>query len=207
MKKLILTLALALVAMVASAEFSVGQLKYEVLASGEVECKGFTSTALAQNPTSVFIPGSVKSQGTEYKVYSIAANAFKNCTSLKYMYADWGIVEIVHDAFSGCSALYSVRLPSTIKVIDTYAFYNCSSMSVFGIAATTVPTVASSAFTGMKKCNVHVATQAAVNAYNNSAYWRNIDLDGSVARTPNLAYDFVDNNRYYLIHTDRKSVV
>ncbi|MBR1804005.1 MAG: leucine-rich repeat protein [Muribaculaceae bacterium] len=193
----------ALIALAASAEFSVGSLNYNLLSNGEVECTGFTSAALAQNPTTVTIPGRVKTQGVEYKVYNIAANAFKNRTSLKSVYVDWGIVEIGHDAFNGCTALYSVRLPSTITTIETYAFANCTSMGVFGIAATTRPFTASSAFQNMKKCNVHVATEAARPAYNSSTIWTSIDTDGSVARTPNLACDFSVANRYYIIHTGR----
>ena len=203
MKKILLFLVSLLMAMSASASFNVGSLVFNQLASGEVEVVGFTSTALAQNPTSVYIPGRVTMLGTEYKVYSIAANAFKSCTSLRYVYVDWGIVEIGHDAFYGCTNLYSVRLPSTITVIDTYAFGSCSSMTVFGIAATTPPFAASSAFDGMKKCNVHVATEAARTTYNASSVWTRIDTDGNVARTPNLAHDFSASNRYYLIHTAR----
>lgn len=203
MKKLILSFIAALMAFAASAEFSVGQLRYEVLQSGEVECTGFTSTALAQNPTTVTIPGRVTSSGTVYKVYNIASSAFQNSTSLQSVYVDWGIVVIGHDAFNGCSKLYSVRLPSTITTIETYAFANCTSMGVFGIAATTRPFVASSAFYNMKKCNVHVATEAARPSYNSSTIWTNIDTDGSVARTPNLACDFNVANRYYIIHTGR----
>ena len=52
MKKILLFLMSALMAIAASAEFNVGQLTYNVLASGEVECTGFTSAALAQNPDS-----------------------------------------------------------------------------------------------------------------------------------------------------------
>ncbi|MBO4871732.1 MAG: leucine-rich repeat protein [Muribaculaceae bacterium] len=203
MKKILLLLVLALTAMMANAEFNVGSYRYNVLQSGEVECTGFSSTALTQNPTSAYIPGRVTLSGTEYKVYSIAANAFKNNTTLRYVQVDWGVVAIDHEAFYGCTSLYSVRLPSTITRLDTYAFGNCTSMTVFGIAATTLPYVASSAFDGMKKCNVHVATEAARTAYNASSIWTRIDTDGSVARTPNLAFDFADANRYYVIHTAR----
>ena len=205
MKKILLFLVSALVALAASAEltFSVGQLNYSVISSGEVQCDGFTSAALAQNPTTANIPGRVTYNGTEYKVNRIGAIAFKYCTSLKYVYVDWGIVEIGQQAFNGCSALYSVRLPSTLTTILENAFADCTSMNVFAIATATPPTTASTSFLRMKKCNVHVATSLARYRFNNSSVWTGIDSDGSVERTPNLAYDFIASGRYYVIHTDR----
>ncbi len=203
MKKTLLLLVGALVALTASADYNVGQLKYNLLSGGEVECTGFTSTALAQNPTTANIPGRVTIQGTEYRVNSIASGAFKNCTSLRSVYVDWGITAVYSEAFYGCTALYSVKLPSTMATLDTYAFGNCTSMSVFAIAAETPPFVAGSAFSGMKKCNVHVATEAARTTYSASTIWKNIDTDGNVSRTPTLAYDFTASNLYYVIHTGR----
>lgn len=204
MKKFFTFILTALMAMGTNAlDFSVGQLNYRTLSNGEVECDGFTDAALAQNPTSVTIPGRVAYSGTEYKVYSIAAIAFKFCTSLKYVTVDWGIVEIGQQAFSNCSSIYIVRLPSTVTTIKENAFADCTSMGSFGIAATTPPQTTSTSFARMKKCDVHVATQAAVTAYNSNSTWTAIDSDGSVQRMPNLACDFSDDNRYYIIHTGR----
>ncbi|MBO7609412.1 MAG: leucine-rich repeat protein [Muribaculaceae bacterium] len=205
MKKVVFFLMSALMAIAANAEltFSVGQLNYSAIGNGEVECTGFTSAALAQNPTTANIPGRVTYSGTEYRVYRIAAIAFKYCSSLKYVYVDWGIVEIGQQAFNGCSALYSVRLPSTLASIKENAFADCTSMRVFGIAATTPPTTTSTSFARMNKCDVHVSTSNARTAYVSNSTWTGIDSDGNVSRSPHLAHDFSESGRYYIIHTDR----
>ena len=93
MKKILLFLICALAVITASAEltFSVGQMSYSVVSDGEVQCNGFTSAALAQNPTTANIPGRVAYNGTEYKVKRVGDIAFKYCSSLKYVYVDWGI--------------------------------------------------------------------------------------------------------------------
>lgn len=205
MKKFFLFLICAFAMMSSKAEttFTVGSLNYSFLSNGEVQCDGFSTTALAQNAVSVHIPGRVAYNGTEYKVYSVGPIAFKYCSSLKNVYVDWGIVEIGQQAFYGCSALTNVQLPSTVTSILENAFADCTSMAVFAIAAATPPTTASTSFARMKKCAVHVSTEQALYKFNNSSVWTGIDSDATVARTPSLAYDLLSSGRYYVIHSDR----
>ena len=205
MKKILLFLICVLAVITASAEltFSVGQMSYSVVSDGEVQCNGFTSAALAQNPTTANIPGRVAYNGTEYKVKRVGDIAFKYCSSLKYVYVDWGITEIGQQAFNSCSALSYVRLPSTVTAILENAFADCTSMSVFAIAAATPPTTTTTTFSRMKKCDVHVATTTARYKFNTSYVWKDIDTDGSVACTPTLAFDFSASGRFYVIHTGR----
>ena len=78
------------------------------------------------------IPG----KDSEGRVVSyIKDYSFKNCTFIKTLILDEGIVEINGGAFQGCTNLTSVTFPESLRVIDTFAFYGCTSLESIYINA------------------------------------------------------------------------
>ena len=75
---------------------------------------------------SVTLPGNVT---------TISANAFRSCSALSDLNLSEGLTKILgsvnynYGAFCDCVSLPSVVLPSTIRTISTYAFYNCQSLA------------------------------------------------------------------------------
>lgn len=105
---------------------------------------------------------------------SIGASAFANCSRLT------GVVEMPNDiisipesTFKGCSQLEGVILPRTMENIGANAFQNCYQLNSITCKATTPPTVASTAFSGVAKDNFTVEVpEAAVMEYSTAPVWK-----------------------------------
>ena len=105
---------------------------------------------------------------------SIGASAFANCSRLT------GVVEIPNDlislpesVFAGCKQLGGVILPRTMENIGANAFQNCYQLNSITCKATTPPTVASTAFSGVAKDNFTVEVpEAAVMEYLTAPVWK-----------------------------------
>ena len=69
--------------------------------------------------TSVTIPSSVT---------KICDWAFEDCTSLKRVNLQNGLLEIGISAFQNCRALTDIKIPSTVKKIAKWAFWDCVSL-------------------------------------------------------------------------------
>lgn len=203
MKKILLTLMLAVAALTSQAltEFSVGQLKYYIETNGDAFCNGLSASA--GNPTSITIPGRVTYNGTTYYVTNIATNAFKNNTTLQQVRVGWGVQQIGSASFMGCTALKYVWLPSSTTVIYNQAFQNCTSMLQFQIAAPTPPTFyGDKTFYNMNPCSVITALQSSVSAYNASSQLVAADSNGSITYNGNAANDFNYNGLSWVITSD-----
>ena len=202
MKKILLTLSFALVAMYASAYFKVGNIYYqpdEQADDGTCWVRDSPYYGGYDGLTDITIPGRVTYNGREYRVTSIGSEAFKNVTTLQRVRLGWGVEEIGSSAFAGCTGLKYVFLPSTLTHIYNYAFQNCSSMTEMGVAAPTPPTLSSYALSGMRTCNVLTAIQTNASSYNAVSAWKAADSNGSVSYSGVKANDFVENGLCYVI--------
>lgn len=133
-------------------------------------------------PESLIIIGAYAFQWNEFSgelilpkdLASIGQSAFDYCSRLT------GVVEIPNDivslpesVFSNCSSLQGVILPRTIENIGAYAFLNCYQLNSITCKATTPPTVAATAFSGVAKDNFTVEVpEAAVNEYSTAPVWK-----------------------------------
>ena len=202
MKKILLTLAMALVTVYASAYFKVGDIYYqpdEQADDGTCWVRDSPYYGGYDGLTDITIPGRVTYNGREYRVTSIGSEAFKNVTTLQRVRLGWGVEEIGSSAFAGCTNLRYVFLPSTLTHIYNYAFQNCSSMTEMGVAAPTPPTLSSYALSGMRTCNVLTAIQTNASSYNAVSAWKAADSNGSVSYSGVKANDFVENGLCYVI--------
>lgn len=106
-----------------STEFTVDKLKYDVtdLVANTVEItSGYGDGALN-------IPATVTYAGTEYKVTSIGAEAFYDCSFTSVTIPD-GVTIIKYSAFKGCTDLTEVTFGNSITTIEYSAFYYCLSL-------------------------------------------------------------------------------
>lgn len=106
-----------------STEFTVDKLKYDVtdLVANTVEItSGYGDGALN-------IPATVTYAGTEYKVTSIGAEAFYDCSFTSVTIPD-GVTIIKYGAFQNCTELTEVTFGNSITTIEYSAFYYCLSL-------------------------------------------------------------------------------
>ncbi len=168
MKKLLLFIMSAMVAIAASADFVYGDFTFNVQSDGTATIFGFKS-GYTGNPTSITIPGYVFDSSVQkyFQVKTIGPSAFHDKTSLQRVTIEYGVENIHQSAFNGCTSLNIVDLPSSIKRIDNYAFYKAP-ITMINCAAETMPTISSNAFYGL----------AAVSG---SRYWTCATPDGMTA--------------------------
>lgn len=86
--------------------------------------------------TELTLPNVVNYEGTNFKVYKVAANAFSD-SNLTRVNISNNLYRIEDHAFYNCSNLAVVSLGdgSNLKVIDDYAFANCTSLERINLPA------------------------------------------------------------------------
>ncbi len=168
MKKKLLTLLFAMVAIAASADFVYGDFTFNVQSDGTATIFGFKS-GYTGSPTSITIPGYCFDSSTQkyYKVKTIGPYAFSGKTSLQRVTIQYGVEDISTYAFNGCTSLKTVDLPSSIKSLASGVFYNAP-ISMINCAAETMPTLNSNALN-------HLGTVSG------SRYWTCATPDGQTA--------------------------
>ena len=138
MKKSILSILLALLPLLASAEsVEIDGIWYILIPEGN-------AAEVTRNPNvdiwsawfsgSCEIPASVTHGGVTYSVTSIRYDAFSSCSGLTSVTIPSSVTSIAGGAFSGCSGLTSVTIPSSMTSIGYGAFSDCS-----GLTSITIP--------------------------------------------------------------------
>ena len=150
MKKILLTLLLALATIVIHAEtFTNGNFTYLINSDGTVLCQGLSSAGASA--TSITIPGYVWDSNNQKRrrVIGINSSAFSGNNNLTTVTINYGVRDIYGYAFQNCQNLKTLYLPSSIEYIYSYAFHNTSLQWVH-CAAETMPTINSTAFYTLK---------------------------------------------------------
>ena len=114
---------------------------------------------------SVKIPDTIQVNGIVCKVTGIAANAFKNNTSLKTVTIGKNITVIGANAFYGCKNLSKIYGGSRIANIGYKAFFNCGNLSSITISGT-VRSIGKQAFYNCKKLRTIVIKSTALSSRN-----------------------------------------
>ncbi len=135
MKRIITFIFAAVVAVSASAEnyyhVAIGDLYYDLDGSAK------TARVVPQNSSSPYwttaittadIPATVTYKAEDYKVTTIADNAFRDCESLTNVTIGDNVTTIGEYAFSGCSSSASIVIPVNVTSIGILAFYGCKSV-------------------------------------------------------------------------------
>ena len=114
---------------------------------------------------SVKIPDTIKVNGIVCKVTGIAANAFKNNTSLKTVTIGKNVTVIGANAFYGCKNLSKVNGGNRVVNIGYKAFFNCGNLSSITISGT-VRSIGKQAFYNCKKLRTIVIKSTALSGRN-----------------------------------------
>ena len=160
MKKLLLSLFALTVALVLNAEdFSYeyeGQtLVYTVIDENAKLCQTKEGSSLSFTPGNkvsgnLVIPSVAKNKyGTEYRVVSIGARAFRECTELNSVSIPTSVTAIGEVAFCNCSGLTSMTIPNSVSSIADYTFAGCSGLTEVNIPES-VTSLGKSAFSDCK---------------------------------------------------------
>ena len=147
MKKQLLFLLFALMALCASAEagdlFSVGDLTYSVILDsysgkpGIVSVKSLSAQGKAKTSLKLDIPGVVYYNGYKYKVGVIDRDAFKGQSNISVLQIRYNITRIWQSAFENCTSLTTVYMPSSLTNVGYRAFGGCTALrSVYYANAT-----------------------------------------------------------------------
>lgn len=72
-----------------------------------------------------YVPKDVTHVQFHPAVTQIEDYAFEDCTKLRQVILNEGLLKIGNNAFHECRVLSSISLPSTVIEIGTYVFYNC----------------------------------------------------------------------------------
>lgn len=154
MKKLILTLTIALMALGSWAQsFNIRDLQYWVISDKEktVEVTGLSG----ELPNLLNIPETVTRDGIEYKVISIREGAFdkyrgENSENLKTIFIGDNVTELPKSFMSNMTQLATVHLGTGLKTIGAMAFLYCRSLESIVIPEG-VETMSGSTFSGCTK--------------------------------------------------------
>lgn len=141
-----------------STEFTVDNLTYNVtdLVANTVEITfGYGNGALN-------IPATVIYAGTKYKVTSIGAEAFYDCSFTSVTIPD-GVTIIKYSAFQNCTELTEVTFGNRITTIENTAFYYCLSLKQVTIPSN-VTNIGGNVF-GFCTALTHINVDAANTAY------------------------------------------
>lgn len=137
MKKCLLSLALILIAIPAFArdfyyEYEGNRLVYRVLDSDAMTCQVGLGGGVAQTNISgaLVIPSVAvdKSQGKEYTVVKIAADAFDCCSGITSAVIPNSVTTMGSGVFSSCYEMTSVVVGNSVTAIDDYTFYECEAL-------------------------------------------------------------------------------
>ena len=128
---------------------------YKVTKSGTVANERVTGaeveyTKPLSSSTSITIPNTVTINGVQYKVTSIANNAFKNDKALTKITIPSNVKQIGKQAFSGCKKLKSVVIGKNVTTIGDKAFYKCIAINKL-IIPSNVKKLGTQVFYGCKK--------------------------------------------------------
>ena len=70
-------------------------------------------------------------------VTEIKSTAFEGCTGLLFVTLSENLTTIWNGAFQGCATLDSIMIPESVTRVHTYAFANCSNLGIVSMVATT----------------------------------------------------------------------
>lgn len=117
----------------------------------------------------VVIPETVKVNGVDAAVTSIADDAFAGNTTVTTVTIPSSVEEIGDNAFSGCTKLKTVTIPESVEEIGAGAFQNCTSLKKVTIPKN-VESVGKNAFSGCSSITTVTIKSTVIKAIDQGAF-------------------------------------
>ena len=180
MKKLLLSLCLALAVTPAFASVLIGDLYYNLNdadKTAEVTYQiRYSSSNYSDLSGDLNIPTSVEYNDETYTVTSIGEAAFYYSSYCSDSTGSLSIPETVtsigHSAFRNCSGLIgTLTIPDAVTFINGFAFYGCSGFNGSLTIPDAVTSIGESAFSGCKGFNGVLTIPEAVTSIGNSTFY------------------------------------
>lgn len=196
--KLLLAVVMVVTAFAASA-FEVGDCAYEISNSTKrlVNCTGLSAQGKGKSSLALEIPGTVSYNGTTYRVYRIAQNAFANQSNLTGVSIRWGTKIINDGAFNGCGNITYLRMASSVQYVGSNAFIGCTKLkSVYYASYDTKPyTNYTSWINKGSGITLYLPKRSTLSASDitGMSNWANFTID----KTKEDVYDWYTNNAYW----------
>lgn len=108
---------------------------YVVTKASEKDLQGEVKFSKTMDTANVVIPDTLTINGVQYKVTTIAANAFKGNTKIKTIKLGKYIKQIDSNAFSNCKNLTKVTISDSVTKIGKKAFYNCKKLTTVSLSS------------------------------------------------------------------------
>lgn len=108
---------------------------YVVTKASEKDLQGEVKFSKTTDTANVVIPDTLTINGVQYKVTTIAANAFKGNTKIKTIKLGKYIKQIDSNAFSNCKNLTKVTISDSVTKIGKKAFYNCKKLTTVSLSS------------------------------------------------------------------------
>lgn len=129
---------------------------------------------LKKSVKTAVIPDTITVNGMTYRVVSIAAGAFKNCSSLSSVTIGNYVETIGKQAFQGCKKLKKVTMGKRLVTIKQKAFYHCEKIEKVVIPSK-VEKIGKRAFSGCKSLKtVNIKTTALTKKNVGSNVFQNV---------------------------------
>lgn len=97
------------------------------------------------------IPDNVSINGENYKVVSVATNAFSGCKKLKSVTIGKNVTAIGNNAFKNCTSLKKVIIPARVTSIGKNAFAGCKKLKNVIVKTKVLKKIGKNAFKGINK--------------------------------------------------------
>lgn len=132
-----------------SYDFKSGNLYYNIIDEDAktVEVTYDENEGYSSLSSELYIPASVKYNGSDYTVTSIGEWAFKFCSTLSSVIIPNSVTVIGNNAFYNCEGLTSINIQGNITSIGSYAFQSCSRLASLDIP-NSVTSIGEYAFSG-----------------------------------------------------------
>lgn len=132
-----------------SYDFKSGNLYYNITneEAKTVEVTYDENEGYSSLSSELYIPASVKYNGSDYTVTSIGEWAFKFCSTLSSVIIPNSVTIISNNAFYNCEGLTFINIQGNITSIGSYAFADCSSLASLDIPSS-VTSIGEFAFSG-----------------------------------------------------------
>lgn len=131
-------------------------------AGGSAEVAFVETPATTKNTV---IPDTVTINGTECKVVTVAAEAFKGDTKIETMKVGGNVVRICDEAFAKCTSLKKVTISNSVTSIGMEAFSGCKNLKKIVITSKGLKKIGKNALKGVNKNAVIEVPKGTLKAY------------------------------------------